>query len=702
MDMQNNPMLKEYTEECMELLSSMEDSLIALQDGSTSKEDIDAVFRTAHTIKGNSGMFNFDLVISFTHVAENLLTEIRDGHIELSEDMISLLLESKDHLTNLIEFSISADDGDELSEENKNIHEDLLEKLKAFISNPIAESSEQKKESNQNEDDTKKENSEAWHISIEFDKSFFTSGMDIISILKYFHDIGDVISTISITSNVPLLDTINPEDTFIGLEIDIKTSATKLEIVDVFEFVEDDVTLFIFKHSEVKEFKAFLEKSKNAKLIEDTLIERKVLTKHDFDKVLGREVQIQQSKEKKGKDDNKKVMDKSYSLRVDSSKVDALINQISEMVIANASISQRADLLQDNDLIESSIRLTEMLEEIRESVMKIRMVQVGDTFNRFKRIVHDTSKALNKDISLIISGEDTELDKTVIEKISDPLVHIIRNSIDHGIEPIEDRAANGKNKKGTIHLSAYHDAGTIVIEVKDDGKGLDADAILNKAIKNGIVSEAEAEDMTQNEIYNLIFKAGLSTAKEVTNISGRGVGMDVVRRNIEELRGTIEIDSQKGVGSTFAIRLPLTLAIIDGFLVQVGSTNYIVPLEMIQECIELNEEHKKAMNGNNYINLRNTVLPLLDVRTFFKEDDSKIERENIVVVQYAGKRIGLIVDELFGEFQTVIKPMGVIFEKLKGLSGATILGSGEIALIFDIPTLVNYVIKLSTSEGILQ
>jgi two-component system chemotaxis sensor kinase CheA len=332
--------------------------------------------------------------------------------------------------------------------------------------------------------------------------------------------------------------------------------------------------------------------------------------------------------------------------------------------------------------------------------MKIRMVQVGDTFTRFKRIVHDTSKALNKDISLIISGEDTELDKTVIEKISDPLVHIIRNSIDHGIESMEDRASSGKNKKGTIHLSAYHDAGTIVIEVKDDGKGLDSEAILTKALKNGIITEKEAEAMPENEIYKLIFKAGLSTAKEVTNISGRGVGMDVVRRNIEELRGTIEIDSKKGVGSTFAIRLPLTLAIIDGFLVKVGATNYIVPLEMIQECIELNESHKQTMNGNNYINLRNTVLPLLDVRQFFKEDDSEIERENIIVVQYAGKRIGLIVDELFGEFQTVIKPMGVIFEKLKGLSGATILGSGEIALIFDIPTLVNYVIKLSTAENL--
>jgi two-component system chemotaxis sensor kinase CheA len=701
MDIQNNPMLREYTEECMELLGSMENSLIALQDGSTDKEDVDAVFRAAHTIKGNSGMFNFDHVIGFTHVAENLLTEVRDGHLKLNDDIISLLLETKDHMTNLIEFSVSMGADEALSNEDKTVHDTLMVKLKELISNPTENSSQTTVEAKDEKSSGNEPEKKKWHISVSFDKSFFTSGMDIINILKYFHDIGNVLSTISITDTIPLIDTLKPEETFIGFEIDIETDASKMEIVDVFEFVEDDVTLFIFEHTEHTEFKNFLDKSKNAKYIEETLTKRGIVTKEQFDKIMLREKIVEQKNHITGSNntkDSKKVMDKSYSLRVDSSKVDALINQISEMVIANASISQRADVLQDNDLIESSIRLTEMLEEIRESVMKIRMVQVGDTFNRFKRIVHDTSKALNKDISLVISGEETELDKTVIEKISDPLVHIIRNSIDHGIESVEDRVANGKNKKGTIHLSAYHDAGTIVIEVKDDGKGLDADAILKKAITNGLVTELEAENMSDSEIYKLIFKAGLSTAKEVTNISGRGVGMDVVRRNIEELRGTIEIESQKGSGSTFAIRLPLTLAIIDGFLVKVGATNYIVPLEMIQECIELNEEHKKSMHGNNYINLRNTVLPLLDVRSFFREDVSEIERENIVVVQYAGKRIGLIVDELFGEFQTVIKPMGVIFEKLKGLSGATILGSGEIALIFDIPTLVNYVIKLSSNE----
>lgn len=700
MDVQNNPMLREYTDECMELLENMENSLIALQDGSRDKEDIDAVFRAAHTIKGNSGMFNFNHVISFTHVAENLLTEVRDGHIELNDDIISLLLETKDHMTNLIEFSISSGLDEELTGEQQEVDNLLVEKLKKLISEPL-DSVEivSTKEFNSEDEQTIKKR---WHISVEFDKSFFTSGMDIINILKYFHDIGDVVSTISITNTVPLLSQIKPEETYIGFEIDIDTDATKMEIVDVFEFVEDDVKLFIFQHDDDKEFKNFLDKSKNAKHIEEVLLERKIVSKETFDKIMGREKKVEVKNDSKGiTSDAKKVMEKSYSLRVDSSKVDALINQISEMVIANASISQRADVLQDNDLIESSIRLTEMLEEIRESVMKIRMVQVGDTFNRFKRIVHDTSKALHKDIALIISGEDTELDKTVIEKISDPLVHIIRNSMDHGIEPQEDRAASGKNKKGTIYLSAYHDAGTIVIEVKDDGKGLDADAILNKALSNGLISEEESRNMSQSDIYKLIFKAGLSTAKEVTNISGRGVGMDVVRRNIEELRGTIEIESQKGVGSTFFIRLPLTLAIIDGFLVKVGSTNYIVPLEMIQECIELNEAHKKTMNGNNYINLRNTVLPLLDVRSFFNENISEIERENIIVVQYAGKRVGLIVDELFGEFQTVIKPMGVIFEKLKGLSGATILGSGEIALIFDIPTLVNYVVRLSANDNIL-
>lgn len=298
-----------------------------------------------------------------------------------------------------------------------------------------------------------------------------------------------------------------------------------------------------------------------------------------------------------------------------------------------------------------------------------------------------------KRLTLSLRGGETELDKMVVEKISDPIMHMLRNSVDHGIEMPRDRITAGKSESGTVTLSAYPDAGTIVIKIVDDGKGLDKERILAKSIASGVVPQNH--NLTDKEIFNLIFAAGLSTADEVSDISGRGVGMDVVKRNIEELRGTVEIDSIKGEGSTFTIRLPLTLAIIDGFLIQSGDTKYIIPLEMIQECIELSPAYKKQMKGNHFINLRDSILPLLDIRTYFDESESKSQRENVVVIRYGEYKMGLQVDELYGEFQTVIKPLGEVFRNVPGISGGTVLGSGEIALIFDIPKLMEYKIKNS-------
>ena len=458
----------------------------------------------------------------------------------------------------------------------------------------------------------------------------------------------------------------------------------------------DDIDLHIFKADDRDMLEALLDNSSE----EENLKER--LLHAGFENVLALDTPVKQEessiketpkveKEPSSSEKKPKKEQKSFSLRVDSSKIDHLINQISEMVIANAKVSQRADTLDDNELSESATILSDMLEEIRTGIMNIRMVQVGDSFNKFKRIVHDVAKKVDKEIDFEIVGGDTELDKMVVEKISDPLMHMLRNSIDHGIETPEERLSAGKSKHGNVTLKTYPDAGTIVIEISDDGRGLPKEKILNKAISNGLIEENH--NLSDKEIYNLIFAAGLSTAEEVSDISGRGVGMDVVKRNIESLRGTVEIDSKPGEGSLFTIRLPLTLAIIDGFLIQSGNTKYIIPLEMIQECIELDAQYKKEMDGNEFINLRDSMLPLLDVRSYFSEDVSQSERENVVVVRYGDYKIGMMVDELFGEFQTVIKPLGEVFSNVPGISGGTILGSGEIALIFDIPKLMEHKIR---------
>ena len=356
-------------------------------------------------------------------------------------------------------------------------------------------------------------------------------------------------------------------------------------------------------------------------------------------------------------------------------------------LIAGAGTSLKARQLGDEDLLESVSLISRLVEEIRDRSLRLRMVQIGETFNRFNRVVRDVSKELDKSINLVIQGADTELDKSVVEKIGDPLTHLVRNAIDHGIESAEQRLAAGKPEKGTVILNAYHDSGNIVIEVSDDGGGIDPDKVLQKAIANGLVSPEQ--QLSRSEILRLILEAGLSTKEAVSNLSGRGVGMDVVKKNVEALRGSIEVDSEPGLGTSLRIRLPLTLSIIDGFLVGVGSASYVIPLDSVVECIEHDSDVDLVReHGGHYVNLRGEVLPFLDLRGLFGEAEGGEGRENIVVVQCAGQKAGLVVDALMGEYQTVIKPLSRIFSKLSGISGSTILGSGEVAMILDVAALI--------------
>lgn len=703
--------LRLFLEDSEEQLTFMENALLTMQENGVNEEDIGALFRAMHTIKGSAGMFGFDDIVAFTHVAESLLSEVRSQTVKLTEEMIDLFLLCKDHVENLIE---TATQNKKLDTSLKATNDELLEKLLSYMpGNEQVAQQNTKQEVSQKS--TPQEGEKRWHISIRLHNDFFTSGMDIINLLDCLGDLGNIEKTVPVIQNIPLLDAYNPVEAYIGFEVQLLGVTSIEEIEEVFEFVLDDLDLKIFKTSNLQALKELIESQKKPDEFKEFLLINELFTQADLD-ALEQKSKEEISQEKSNSKNEPKVKEhsqtqtpqknqsvtpkkqehKHFSLRVDSSKVDQLINQISEMVIANAKIAQRADKIDDTDLLEATTVMSDMLEEVRSSVMNIRMVQVGDSFNKFRRIVNDTAKKIGKEINFVIKGGETELDKMVVEKISDPIMHMLRNSVDHGIEPPKERKAIGKDPKGNVSLSAYPDAGTIVIEIRDDGRGLDKERILQKAIANGIVSSNQS--LSDKEIYNLIFAAGLSTAKEISDISGRGVGMDVVKKNIEDLRGTVEIDSTPGKGSVFTIRLPLTLAIIDGFLIQSGKTKYIIPLEMIQECIELSKEYKEQMHGNEFINLRDSILPLLNIREYFKEDESETDRDNIVVVRYGEYKMGLLVDELYGEFQTVIKPLGKVFEHVPGISGATILGSGEIALIFDIPKLMEHKIKETRRE----
>ena len=656
--------LQLFCEDMDEQLTIMEDALMDMSDISIEEVDsemINKLFRAMHTMKGNAGMFGFDDVVSFAHVAENLLDEVRNKKIPLTEDMVDLFLLVNDHSKTLIDITVA---DEQLDDDQLEYHKDILSQLSAFLGleKPKVEASNKSQEL---EDDK----IPLYNITIKLKDSFYKSDMDMIAIVKYLGIIGDIVDLEIINNEIPTVDKIEPLKSYLGLSLQYECEEPEEDIYSAFEFVKDDIELTIINKNKIVE--EIQESEEKIEVPEDKIQEP---------------VKVNIPPKKIKAKEDKSAKNKSFPLRVDSSKVDQLINLISEMVIANAKITQIANIDDNTELTEATDTLTAMLEEIRTGVMDIRMVQVGSSFSKLRRIVNDTAKKLGKDIDFVISGEDTELDKTVVEKISDPLVHMLRNSVDHGVESIEKRVASGKKKTGRIDLRAYPDAGSIIIEIEDDGAGIPKDIILNKAIENGIVSPEE--QLTDKEIYNLIFAAGLSTAQTVSNISGRGVGMDVVKRNIEELKGTVEVDSVLGKGSKITVRLPLTLAIIDGFLVQAGDTKYIIPLDMVQECIELTQEHKSKMKDNEFINLRGSILPLLDSSEYFETNSIKSDRENIIIISSINQRAGLIVNELHGEFQTVIKPLGEVFEKVPWISGGTILGNGEVALILDVPMLL--------------
>jgi len=647
-----NEELHYFNEDAAEQLQMMESALLDAMDKGANEEYIGTIFRAMHTIKGVAGMFSFEEIISFTHIAENLMDAVRKGKIALDENLLMLLLECKDHVGELVACAVSsAPIALHVKEKDALLKATIQEylQLPTEISKSMAQPVQEPVASN------------AWHISLKLKEHFFETGMDLLAIIAYLNRLGTIRLITPFFEELPILEAINPSTPYMRFEINFEGDVSREEIVEVFEFVEDDIELEL----------SFLTETLKT---QEKHLEEPAPQNEPLQTQIRAQTQIKQSS------------NPAQSLRVDSGKIDALIDTIGEMVITNARINKCIEKYADADLEEISMELAALLEELRSNAMNIRMVPVGDSFEKFRRVVSDVAHKLGKKINFTIQGADTELDKTVIEKIADPLLHMLRNSVDHGIELPQERVRAGKSEYGSIELRAYPESGTIVIEIEDDGKGLSFDMIIAKAKAKGMIQENE--ELTEAQVYKLIFEPGFSTAAVVSDISGRGVGMDVVKNNIEALRGEIELKSKVSKGSCFTIRLPLTLAIIDGFLFEVGQTQYIIPLDMVSEVVEFTQEHFVRMQESSLFDLRGTLLPLLDVRTYYNElPCAMCERRNIIVVKYGRHKMGLLVDELFGEYQTVIKPLGKLFKNAPGLYGASILGSGEIALIFDIPAL---------------
>ncbi|HWV16867.1 MAG TPA: chemotaxis protein CheA [Cellvibrio sp.] len=708
--------MQTFIQEARELLQTMEESLLHLEGAPEDADTIDAVFRAAHTIKGSAGLFGLTPIVSFTHILEDVLDRLRDGAISIDKNLIALLLQSGDHLTELL--NVYAIDKGELSSDAQAREIQLRAQLQSYQANqlqPLADTPSLEHDSPNIGVLQDTVTSNLWHISLRFGSDVFRNGMDPISFLRYLNTLGTMMRVTTLFEAMPAETEMDPESCYLGFEIDLDSNADKTAIADVFRFVEDDCLVRILPpHSKITEYIELINAlPEDAVRLGEILLNSGALTPSELEQSLQQQrsaaaaqtsllgdilvaqhlvepVVVQAALDKQTRVKDQKSKETSY-IRVQADKLDQLINLIGELVIASAGASLIARNAQNAALYEATSGVIDLVEEIRDGALRLRMVPIGDTFNRFQRVVRDVSNELGKDIDLQISGADTEVDKTVVEKISDPLMHLLRNSMDHGIESPERRLASGKPARGTLKLNAYHDSGSIVIDIIDDGGGLNRERILQKAIERELISANTS--LADQDIYKLIFEPGFSTAEAITNLSGRGVGMDVVKRNITALRGTIDLDSNPGQGTRVSIRLPLTLAIIDGFLVGVGQASYVVPLDMVRECVELNDGERTSARERNYLNLRGEVLPLIFLRSQFNLPENHGRRENVVVVRTAGQTAGLVVDELQGEFQTVIKPLGKLFTSLQGISGSTILGNGAVALILDIPTLVQKIIQ---------
>ena len=697
--------LQTFIVESRELLEDMENALLAVEQAEQKTELVNAIFRAAHTIKGSSGLFGLDHVVSFTHVVESVLDQVRAGKLQIADQLVVVLLACCDHLGQLVD--AVAQGQTQPDAELQAQGEPLLAQLQAYLAAPQPPAAQPVAVAEQGVDPVERLNlggvhADHWHISLRFGPDVLKNGMDPLSFIRYLETLGGITAIVTLPDAIPDVDAMDPELCYLGFEIAFQSQADKATIENVFEFVRDDCRIRILPpHSLISEYVGFIEQlSGEPARVGEILVRCGTLTAQELDAALNTQsdtpakpigtilveqgsvqpevVEAALTKQKQLKESGAA---ESRSIRIEADKLDQLINLVGELIIAGAGVNLIARRTQNAELQESTSKLSTLVQEVRDSALQLRMVKIAATFNRFQRVVHDVSREIGKDIGLVVRGEETELDKTVVEKIGDPLMHLVRNSMDHGIESAEVRAARGKPAKGSVTLKAYHESGAIVIAVSDDGGGLKRDKILAKAIERGLVEAGHA--LTDAEIYGLIFEPGFSTADQITNLSGRGVGLDVVKRNITALRGSVSVSSEEGVGTTVTVRLPLTLAIIDGFLVEVGKSVFAIPLDMIEECVAY-----AAEPGHDYTDLRGQVLPFIRLRELFEVEGTPTRRENIVVLKHAGQKAGLVVDTLLGEFQTVIKPLSAMFSQADCISGSTILGSGEVALILDVPALV--------------
>jgi two-component system, chemotaxis family, sensor kinase CheA len=640
-----------YITECFELLVEMEERLLNLDVESLDSEAVNAIFRCAHSIKGGSGAFGFDYITNFTHVLEALLDSMREGKLLPTREIVDTLLKATDIVTQMVH----------LANDNKRPTEffgnEIKEKLEKFVSGKAQEVCGDGYGLFVLQTDEVASSMRAWRIDFLPHETLFLTGNEPLLILRELKALGTTEVT-AYSARVPEIHYINPTQCYMGWSIKLTTDKSEEAIREVFEFVCD--------HADLK--------------IETTELPSAVAT---VATLTPRAAIIAPAAE-----DNATKVTQTTSIRVDLEKVDRLVNMVGELVITEAMLrAQTREFAVERfaGLIRGIDELSQHTRELQEAVMSVRMQPVKSIFSRMPRIVRDISAQLGKDIRLITTGENTEVDKTVIEQLSDPLMHMIRNSCDHGVETPQVRTDHGKLAHGTIRLSANHRGGRIIIEIRDDGAGINRERVLAKAREKNLIPADSTP--SHDEIDNMIFMAGFSTAEKVTNVSGRGVGMDVVKRNIEGMGGTVRVTNDPGRGSLFTVSLPLTLAILDGMIIRVGKEHYIIPITSIIETLRPKPEEVRHVEGHSdVINVRGEFVSVMYLHRIFNIPGAQSDpsRALVVLVESGQKKMGLVVDELIGQQQVVIKSLEANADPVEGISGATILGDGRVSLILEI------------------
>ena len=706
--------LEQFRTEIQESLAGLEESLLHLEQSPTDMERIGSVFRVMHTIKGTAGMYGFEEAAAFTHRIENCFDRLRNRKLTLTREIIDLTLAARDQLGILFSEDAGSADVGEI-ERISTAFKDLSDTVPSQA--PAAEPT----------DATPEAGTTLFRIRFRFDPAdpVLKRATNPLIYLQSLTDLktGPCLITCH-TDAVPALEQLEPGVCYFYWDVQLETAVNEDGVRGEFIFIEDDLSELTVERIAFDQ-----EPSEETKKIGEILVDRGDLTQAELEKTLEerqptgklleasgqvspQQVQSALNEQKLIRERNKKQAKQETiaNVRISSDKLDDLVNQVGELVIvqarlrqivlshhenmdANSENSELATLVDDLSIVAEDV--TRLTERLRDSAMEMRLLPIGSLFSRFTRLVRDLARDLGKEINLVTEGGETELDKTVIEHLNDPLVHLIRNSVDHGIESLEERRAVGKPAQGTVTLSAIHAGANVLIRIQDDGKGLDLDRIRAKAITKGLISEETV--LTEQETFNLIFAAGFSTVEKVTNVSGRGVGMDVVKKSINALRGSIEIQSLFGKGTTLSIKLPLTLAIIDGFLVQSAGEQFVLPLTTVRECVKLTSKDQEQFHGRRIINLRNETVPYIRLRDIFGLSGQESQQEHVVITELDRKRIGMVVDQVIGQSQVVIKSLGVVFENVAEFSGATILGNGKVVPILDVARIIESAKSMETS-----